>query len=114
MSGTKENESYIGTEIGEIPRNDRYTIREEPFGYTLYDRKPLNASFVRKEKLNETLAYRGIDIQECTFLPALRKNYRSDILYSPYRIYFVENYTSISTINSTAPSSHITTFLTLS
>jgi len=88
MPGTLESELRTRTEVGEISRGIRYTVREEPFGFTLYDRKPLSAKFVRSDKLGKVLASDGITPQECVFLPAQRKDFREDILYSPYRIYY--------------------------
>jgi len=88
MSGCLESELRARTEAGEVPNKVRYIVREDPFGYTLYDRKPLNAKFVRKDQLDEVFASDGITSQECMFLPARRGDFRDDILYSPYRIYY--------------------------
>lgn len=88
MPRTLEGELRARTEVREIPRGVRYTVREEPFGFTLYDRKPLNAKFIRKDKQDEVFASSGVTLQECVFLPARRKDFRNDILYSPYRIYY--------------------------
>ena len=90
MSRELEQTLFARTEIREkegIVR-PRYTVREEAFGFTVYDRRPLTAKLVRNGRLEEIFASDRIDVQDCMYLPAKRDAYRKDILYSPYRIYY--------------------------
>ncbi len=84
----KDRELESHQEFSELPSLPRYTTREEPFGYTLYDRISLNGRFIEKDKLDATLSSEGIDPQDCIYLPARRSDYRHDILYSPLRVYY--------------------------
>jgi len=88
MSREFESGLRTQTEIGERFIQPRYTVREEPFGYTLYDRTPLTSRFIKKDKLSEVFSKDSISAQNCVFLPTRRDDYRDDILYSPYRIYY--------------------------
>lgn len=66
----------------------RYVIREEPFGYTFFDKSKLRHRFVLKEKLNDLLAELQIAQDQIEILKTKRSDYRKDILYSPIRIYY--------------------------
>jgi len=63
-----------------------FSIREEPFGFTFYNHQNLTHRFFKKDKLKPFLEEQGI--KKYVFLPAKRKNYRDDIIYSPIRIYY--------------------------
>jgi len=57
MSRELEQTLFARTEIREkegIVR-PRYTVREEAFGFTVYDRRPLTAKLVRNGRLEEIL-----------------------------------------------------------
>jgi MoaA/NifB/PqqE/SkfB family radical SAM enzyme/ADP-ribose pyrophosphatase YjhB (NUDIX family) len=71
--------------ISKIADNE-YTIRDEPFGFTLYNHSTLTHQFLKKEQLKPYL--RTNSIKHYTYLPAKKKNYRQDILYSPIRVYY--------------------------
>jgi len=64
----------------------KYTVRDEPFGFTLYDHAALSHNFLKKEQLEPFL--RENKIKDYIYLPAKKTNYRKDILYSPIRIYY--------------------------
>lgn len=64
----------------------KYTVREEPFGFTVYDHATLTRKFVAKNKLESYLKDNGI--LDYIYLEAKHKDYRKDILYSPLRIYY--------------------------
>lgn len=66
----------------------RYLLRDEPFGYTFYDKDKLNHQFILKKELNSFLNKTNININDCEYLKAKRKDYRKDIVYSPIRIYY--------------------------
>jgi len=67
-------------------KEDIFTIREEPFGFTFYNHQNLTHHFFKKNELNSFLEEQHI--KKYTFLPAKRKDYRDDIIYSPIRIYY--------------------------
>lgn len=64
----------------------KYTVRDEPFGYTVYDHHALTHCFLKKEELKPYLKASGI--KDYIYLPAKKLNYRQDIIYSPIRIYY--------------------------
>lgn len=66
----------------------KYVIREEPFGYTFFDKPKLRHKFVLRENLNDFLKSRGLPLDECKYLRTKRKGFRKDIIYSPIRIYY--------------------------
>jgi len=65
-----------------------YIARQEAFGFTFYERKKLRHKFFSKEKLSLYLKEKGIGGSEVEWLKFKCRNYRSDILYSPIRIYY--------------------------
>lgn len=66
----------------------RYLLRDEPFGYTFYDKDKLSHQFILKNELNSFLNKTNISINDYEYLKAERKDYRKDIVYSPIRIYY--------------------------
>lgn len=64
----------------------KYTVREEPFGFTLYDHRDLTRSFFTGKSIWQYLEENNI--KEYIYLEAKHKNYRKDILYSPLRVYY--------------------------
>ncbi len=75
------------------PENDTelrkpYILRDEPFGYTLYDRRTLRHEFVLKEEWNQIKVAKGITEEDFAYRPAKRTDFRQDIVYSPIRIYW--------------------------
>lgn len=66
----------------------RYLLRDEPFGYTLYDRTTLRHEFVLRDELEGMLITKGLDKENYDYLPAKRSDYRNDIIYSPIRVYY--------------------------
>lgn len=71
----------------ERPR-PRFSLREEPFGFTLNDNQRLRHEFIQKEKWGVVKATRGIKDQDVNYRPAKRTDFRKDILYSPTRVYW--------------------------
>ncbi len=65
-----------------------YSLREEPFGYTLYDKANLRHRFMLHDEVDDTLRETGIQLEDCDRLPMRRTDVRKDILYSPTRIYY--------------------------
>lgn len=66
----------------------RYLLRDEPFGYTFYDKDKLSHQFILKKELNSFLNKTNISINDYEYLKAEHKGYRKDIVYSPIRIYY--------------------------
>lgn len=64
----------------------KYTIRDEPFGFTLYNHNTLTRRFFKKEELMPYLD--KYNIKDYIYLPIKNKDHRKDILYSPIRIYY--------------------------
>lgn len=64
----------------------KYTVRDEPFGFTIYDHSDLTRKFLKKDELEAYL--KEDNIKDYIYLPAKYKEYRKDILYSPLRIYY--------------------------
>ncbi len=64
----------------------KYTVRDEPFGFTLYDHINLTRHFLKKDEFEPYL--KENNIKDYIYLPAKHKEYRKDILYSPLRIYY--------------------------
>jgi MoaA/NifB/PqqE/SkfB family radical SAM enzyme len=65
-----------------------YFIREEPFGYTFFDKKKLRHQFLGKKELESVLKEKLISNKEIEWLKIKRKDCRKDIIYSPIRIYY--------------------------
>lgn len=65
-----------------------FSLREEPFGFTFYDKTKLRHKFIKKDELNSVLAEQGIALSDCDHLSIGRTDIRGDILYSPIRIYY--------------------------
>ena len=66
--------------------NAKYTVREELFGFTLYDHRTLTRKFFAKDQFETYL--KKNKITEYIYLSAKHKDSRKDILYSPMRIYY--------------------------
>jgi len=65
-----------------------FILRQEPFGFTFYDRRKLRQVFLKTSHLNSYLKEKGIKQTEIEYLRFGRSDYRKDILYSPIRIYY--------------------------
>lgn len=65
-----------------------FSVREEPFGYTFYAKAKLRHRLVKSDEIGTVLAEHGIGIEACDYLPANRTDIRTDILYSPIRVYY--------------------------
>lgn len=71
----------------QISLNGRcFIIREEPFGYTLFDRTTLSHRFLTKSDLSSEI-HSGL-ANACKTLVADLSNAPRDILFSPIRVYF--------------------------
>ncbi|EKE13252.1 MAG: radical SAM protein [uncultured bacterium] len=68
--------------------NERYVLRDESFGGTLYDRKLLKHDFLYKDQIDSTaISINGQEIKSFEHWEAEVENLRTDILYSPIRVY---------------------------
>ncbi len=66
----------------------KYFLRQEAFGYTFFDKKTLRYNFIFKNDLSRFFLTKGIGKNDCEYLPASKKKFRKDIVYSPIRIYY--------------------------
>jgi MoaA/NifB/PqqE/SkfB family radical SAM enzyme len=66
----------------------RLTLRDEPFGYTLYDRQTLSYKFITPQEWKSTKQQLDAIGQRVEYLPANRNDFREDIVYSPIRVYW--------------------------
>jgi MoaA/NifB/PqqE/SkfB family radical SAM enzyme len=66
----------------------KYIIRDEPFGYTLFNRESLSHRYLLKAELTPLLLSEEIDCKECKVLTADVSCSPKNIPYSPIRIYF--------------------------
>lgn len=66
----------------------RFVLRDEPFGFTLYDKGTLRHEFILKDDSDQPQTRRDILFQGLEYLPANRSDFRRDIVYSPTRIYW--------------------------
>ena len=66
----------------------KYVLREEPFGYTFFDRKKLRHKFIKKINLDTFLKDTGIKIDECDLIKQISNDWRKDVLCGPIRIYY--------------------------
>ena len=70
-------------------RLDKFSIREEPFGYTIFYKNRLRHKFVLAGDLNREKQLAGITDDESEELPfTLKKQYRRDLLVAPVRVYY--------------------------
>jgi len=81
------SESGLSVERSSSPRK-LFSLREEPFGYTLYNKAKLRHQFILKDEAEDTLLGLGLQPEDCDILPMHRTDVREDILYSPTRIYY--------------------------
>lgn len=65
-----------------------FALRQEPFGYTFFNKQKLRHRFLHKTELEKFLKDRQISIDQVEILKFKRKDYRKNILYSPIRIYY--------------------------
>jgi len=68
--------------------NSNFALRQEPFGYTFFDKQKLRHVFLHEPDLDGFLRDRQISAKQVEFLKFKRKDYRRDILYSPLRVYY--------------------------
>ncbi len=66
----------------------QFTLREEYFGYTFYDKQNLRHKFILKNELDKLLGKYQINEKDYDYLPIKEKKYRKDLIYSPTRIYY--------------------------
>lgn len=65
-----------------------YTLRQESFGYTFFDKRKLKHKFLSVNELEIFFFKNQIVPKDIEYLIIKEKNYRKDIIYSPIRIYF--------------------------
>lgn len=66
----------------------KYVLREEPFGYTFFDKKKLKHKFILSEEVDPWYKLMKISSDDVELLKIEKKEFRNDIIYSPIRIYF--------------------------
>ena len=66
----------------------KYTLREEPFGYTFFDKRKLRHKFLLPNEVDTWYKQIGVLKDEVEIIVASEKSFRHDIVYSPIRIYF--------------------------
>jgi len=66
----------------------RFSLRDEPFGFTLYDKNRLRHEFILKDEWEVIKKERAIAEPDVHYLPAKRTDFRDDIIYSPIRVYW--------------------------
>lgn len=67
---------------------ERYVLRDEAFGGTLYDRKLLRHDFLHEDQIDDTsITYNGQRIESFEHWEAEVDNLKPDIIYSPIRVY---------------------------
>lgn len=68
--------------------NERFILRDEPFGGTLYDRKLLRHDFLRKDQMDATkITINDQEIKSYEHWETEVDHLRTDILTSPIRVY---------------------------
>jgi len=80
-------EFFANSELEALPRKP-FSLREEPFGYTFYDKAKLRYRFIKKDELEQTLREIDISSDNYDILSMKKTEVRDDILYSPIRIYY--------------------------
>lgn len=65
-----------------------YSLREELFGYTFFNKKKLKHKFLLPQELDAWYVENGITEKDVEILKIKNNVYRKDIIYSPIRIYF--------------------------
>lgn len=65
-----------------------YVLREEPFGYTFFDKSKLKHKFLLADEIKSFYKKEKISPKETTVLKISEKKYRRDIIYSPIRVFF--------------------------
>lgn len=66
----------------------KYVLREEPFGYTFFDKKELKHKFLLPTEVKSWYKNNNILEKDVEFLKARNSSFRNDIIYSPIRVYF--------------------------
>jgi len=67
---------------------ERFVVRAEPFGYTLFDRVKLQHKFLRKEELNDNLMFNGVKVMSFEKWDGEVSNLPNHLLYAPIRVYY--------------------------
>lgn len=67
-----------------VAKHNRYILRNEVFGKTLYDKKNLFYSFLK----NDSKELKQLDFSKVDFWGGDTKGIRKDIIFSPIRVYF--------------------------
>ena len=68
--------------------NERFVLRDESFGGTLYDHNLLRHDFLHKDQISTTtISLNGQEIKSFEHWEAKMDSLRTDILYSPIRVY---------------------------
>ena len=62
--------------------NKQYVLREEPFGYTFFDKQKLRHKLLLKNEMGSFLGDNRLALKDLKYLRIGRKECRKDILYS--------------------------------
>lgn len=68
--------------------SERFVLRDEKFGATLFDRKALRHTYLKPQEMEEVLRFGDIEVQSFEHWQADTQFIPSHILYSPIRVYF--------------------------
>ncbi|KKK88222.1 hypothetical protein LCGC14_2745350, partial [marine sediment metagenome] len=71
-----------------VLNGSRFIIRDEPFGYTLFDRTTLRHKYLHKSGLSSEVSSAGLGVDAYKTLVADVSSTPRHILYSPIRVYF--------------------------
>lgn len=67
---------------------ERYILRDEVFGVTVYDRKTLRYKLVSESELKSGISFNGQEVESCEHWIGDLSSAPRDLLYSPVRVYF--------------------------
>jgi radical SAM protein with 4Fe4S-binding SPASM domain len=67
---------------------ERFVLRDEPFGYTLFDKQKMRHKFLARGSLPEELCFDDIRVNSYEKLDADLNGALDDIIFSPIRMYF--------------------------
>lgn len=80
--------SAILKNLNTVNMVERLILRDEVFGYTLFDRKALKHTFIREDDLEKELSSYGISRNHLEHWKADLSSLPPELLYSPIRVYF--------------------------
>ena len=67
---------------------EKFVLRDEPFGYTLFDKRRMRHKFIARGTLSEELCFNDVKVKSYEKWDADLSESLDDIIYSPIRMYF--------------------------